>query len=163
MGRPTGAYRADVPSFTTVAGSWPVQLGLTVVMVLVACWLMDLSMRGFTGQWRRERRRRPVRFRAPLPRTPPAEPRRRALQAVAADLRRLRRELALVSTGASAAHRAGLQAAYDDLLVEAAEALDVPHRLRQTVPGEAREMERLRLGTALTDAGLVLGDPGARG
>ncbi|MCO7222563.1 hypothetical protein, partial [Klenkia sp. PcliD-1-E] len=87
---------------------------------------------------------------------------RRAVQAIAADLRRLRRELALVATG-SAAHRAGVLAAYDDVLVEAAGTLDVPHRLREAAPGEDRELERLRLAEALAGAGLVVSDPRDRG
>ncbi|WP_131802006.1 hypothetical protein [Klenkia taihuensis] len=152
---------------------WPVQLALVLAMVLAMVWLMDLSLRLFTGQARLPRRRRtdrrrvrrparrPDTDRAPLG-APPVAPDRRAVQAVAADLRRLRRELSLVATG-SAAHRAGVLAAYDDVLVEAAGALEVPHRLRDAAPGEDREVERLRLAAALADAGLVVSDPRDRG
>lgn len=169
----TGAYRRRVPPLADVVRSWPVQLGLVVAMVLVGAALMDLALRAFTGQLRRPvlrppvlrlraPRRRPTRARAAVGTAVP-EPRRRPLQAVALDLRRLGREIALVSAGTPAAHRAGLQAAYDDVLVEAAAALEVGHRLRGCAPGEERELERLRLVTALVDAGLVLSPPGARG
>jgi hypothetical protein len=155
-----------------VLGSWPVQLGLVIAMAVVGCWLFDLALRSFTGTLRLPRRR-PARRRrgrrrvrrpgaALRPSRRPVEPVRRPLQAVAADLRRLGRELALVSTG-SAVHRAGVQAAYDDVLVEAAASLQVPHRLTATSPGEERELERLRLLVALGDAGLVVGPPGPRG
>lgn len=169
MARLTGAYRAGVSSFSAVLGSWPVQLGLVFAMVLAAAALMDLSMRAFTGQLhRRPGRRTPGRLlgRRPGRRTSrarpgagrrlPAAPTRRPLQSVALDLRRLGRELALVSAGTPAAHRRGLQAAYDDVLIEAAATLEVPHRLPACDPGEERELERLRLLTALTDAGLVV-------
>ena len=143
--RPARAYRADVPS-------WVVYLGSTVLVVLAAAWAIDLAMRAFTGTLRYVPRRRPVRGGT-------ARAGARALPAVAADLRRLRRELALVGSGTSAAHRAGLAAAYDDVLVEAAAALDVAHRLRSAAPGEDREVERLRVETALVDAGLPTTDP----
>ncbi len=151
---------------------WPLQLALVVVMVVGSVWLMDLSLRLFTGQAHLPRRRRTDHraARRPAVRRPqarrPARPvvtaDRRALQVVAADLRRLRRELSLVATG-SAAHRAGVLAAYDDVLLEAAVALEVPHRLREAAPGEDREVERLRLADALADAGLVVSDPRDRG
>lgn len=164
MASVTGAYGLAV-SFSAVVASWPVQLGSVVVMVLVAAALMDLTMRAFTGQLRRPRVRvhtRTVRARTATRAAEPP-PRRRPLQAVALDLRRLGREISLVSAGTPAAHRQGLQAAYDDVLVEAATALEVDHRLRECPPGEEREVERLRLITALVDAGLVVSSPGAHG
>ncbi|RBY75259.1 hypothetical protein DQ238_20220 [Geodermatophilus sp. TF02-6] len=96
----------------------------------------------------------PVRRRA----AQPAQPSRRPLEVVAADLRRLTRQLARVPAGVPMARRRGLQAAYDDVLVEAAELLEVPHTLTGTPPGTAREVERLRLQAALADAGLVVHD-----
>jgi hypothetical protein len=86
----------------------------------------------------------------------PVRPSHRPLEVVAADLRRLSRQLAQVPAGAPMARRRGLQAAYDDVLVEAAELLEVPHTLGDTPPGLAREAERLRLQAALTAAGLVV-------
>lgn len=83
---------------------------------------------------------------------------RRPLQAVAADVRRLRRQLALVPAGAPMARRRALQAAYDDVLGEAARMLDVPHALATEPPGRARDVERIRLLAALEAAGLAVGD-----
>lgn len=143
-----------------VATVWWVQLAAIVAMTVGTAWLFDLTMRAFSGTLRRPRRRpRRTAARRPLPAAPPD---RRSVQAIAADLRRLRRELALVSIG-SAAHRAGVLAAYDDVLVEAAGTLEVPHRLRQACAGEEREVERLRLAAALADTGLVISDPQDRG
>src|SRR3954447_2627750 len=75
--------------------------------------LMDLLFRWFTGQLRpgRAARRRDD---APL------EPARRPIEDVAADLRRLSRQVAMVPSGTPQARRLGIQAAYDDVLREAA-------------------------------------------
>lgn len=82
---------------------------------------------------------------------------RRPLEAVAADVRRLGRQLALVPTGAPMVRRRALQAAYDDVLAEAADMLGVPHTLTTEPPGRARDVERLRLVAALEAAGLAVG------
>src|SRR5918993_731540 len=84
-----------------------------------------------------------------------APPLNRPIEVVAADLRRLARQLDRVPAGAPMARRRGLQAAYDDVLVEAALALAVPHTLTDRPDGRARDVERLRLRAAVTDAGLV--------
>ena len=86
--------------------------------------------------------------------TPPP---RRPLQLVAADLRRLTRELSMVPGGTPAARRAGLLAAYDDVLAEAAVLLAVPNALAGQT-GAARELERMRLLGQLEAAGLVVTD-----
>jgi hypothetical protein len=83
-------------------------------------------------------------------------PGRRPLQVVAADVRRLARSLALVPAGAPMARRRALTAAYDDVLIEAALQLEVPHQLRTTPEGPARDLERLRLVAALEAAGLAV-------
>jgi hypothetical protein len=82
----------------------------------------------------------------------------RPLEQVAADLRRLGRQLAHVPAGAPMARRRGLQAAYDDVLAEAARLLEVPHTLDGVPPGRARDVERLRVQAALADAGLAVPD-----
>ncbi|SDX72401.1 hypothetical protein SAMN05661080_00973 [Modestobacter sp. DSM 44400] len=84
----------------------------------------------------------------------PAVPTRRPLELVAADVRRLARELAMVPSGTPVARRRGLLAAYDDVLCEAAAALEVPEHLAD-VPLAGREVERIRLLAALRSAGLV--------
>lgn len=82
-------------------------------------------------------------------------PPRRSLQLVAADLRRLTRELSMVPGGMPVARRRGLLAAYDDVLVEAAHLLQVSHRLTAQ-PEPLRELERIRLLGQLEAAGLVV-------
>jgi hypothetical protein len=122
-------------------------VGLLTGWLLGAFALLELLLRWFTGQFRFRRRRR---------RTDesPFEATRRPIQDVAADLRRLSRQLALVPGGTPQARRLGIQAAYDDVLVEAARQLEVPHALREASPGRARDAERRRLEIALATAGL---------
>lgn len=87
-------------------------------------------------------------------RMPPLD--RRPLEAVTADIRRLRRRMALVPAGAPMVRRRALQAAYDDVLAEAAAMLGVPHTLATDPPGPGRDAERLRLLVALEAAGLAV-------
>jgi hypothetical protein len=84
--------------------------------------------------------------------------RRRPVQEVAADLRRLARELAAVPAGAPFIRWQALQTAYDRVLVEAAESLEVPHTLPDLPMGSARDIERLRVVCALEATGLVVQD-----
>ncbi|MCW2740115.1 MAG: uncharacterized protein JWR45_537 [Blastococcus sp.] len=85
------------------------------------------------------------------------EPLRRPLQVVAADVRRLARQIALVPAGAPMLRRRALAAAFDDVLIEAALLLDVPHGLAAVpVDSAARDLERLRLFAALEAAGLAV-------
>jgi hypothetical protein len=81
---------------------------------------------------------------------------RRPVQQVAADVRRLGRQLTAVPAGAPMVRRRALQAAYDDVLTEAAGMLGVPHALASEPPGRRREVERLRLLAALEAAGLAV-------
>jgi hypothetical protein len=83
-------------------------------------------------------------------------PTRRPLQIVAADVRRLARQLSLVPAGAPMARRRALVAAYDDVLCEAALLLDVPTDLATCAVGPERDLERIRLLAALEDAGLAV-------
>lgn len=88
----------------------------------------------------------------------PAEPDHRPIQVVAADLRRLSRQLALVPAGAPLVRWRALWFAYDAVLLEAAELLEVSHTLPGTPAGMARDIERLRMLAALEGAGLVVRD-----
>ncbi len=81
---------------------------------------------------------------------------RRPIQVGAADVRRLARQLSLVPAGAPMARRRALAAAYDDVLVEAADLLDIEHELRTTPDGPARDSERFRLLADLEGAGLAV-------
>ena len=81
-------------------------------------------------------------------------PQARPLQAVAADPRRLGRQVALVPAGAPMIRRRALLAAYDDVLGEAAAMVEVGCELTALPEGRAREVERLRVICALRAAGL---------
>jgi hypothetical protein len=113
---------------------------------------LGLAFRVFSGQFRLDlQARRRVRGRDPEP-----APVHRPIEQVAADLRRLARQLDRVPAGSPQARRRGFQAAYDDVLVEAAAQFAVPHVLGRLTPGAARDVERLRVEVALADAGLVV-------
>jgi hypothetical protein len=107
---------------------------------------------GRTGQGTRSRK--VVRVR----RTPGPMTNRRPVQEVAADLRRLARELAAVPAGAPYIRWQALQTAYDRVLTEAAELLEVDHSLRDLPMGTPRDIERLRIVCALEASGLVVQD-----
>jgi hypothetical protein len=81
---------------------------------------------------------------------------RRPVQDVAADVRRLTRQLALVPSGAPLVRWRALWAAYDAVLAEAAEQLDVAHELGSTCVGTPRDIERVRVLAALESAGLAV-------
>ena len=154
---------------------------LTPVLVLAAWFgVMVVLAAVLTVVWRRclggpppPPRRRRFRRSAELPPDPTsgsgrsrraAWPRRstgpvarcRPVQAVAADLRRLSRELATVPAGAPFVRWQALQSAYDRVLVEAAEQLEVPHAMTDLPMGGARDVERLRVVCALEAAGMVV-------
>ena len=130
---------------TTVVALFALAVGLLVL----PGGLLTVTDRWLAGE-------HPLRRRRPQPAAPASA--RRPLQVVAADLRRLSRQLALVPAGASLVRWQALWAAYDDVLAEAAEALEIPHDLPATANGLPREFERLRLITALEDAGLAVHD-----
>ena len=108
-----------------------------------------IAWTGPTVRWILRRRRNRAAARNP-------EPMRRPLQVVAADVRRLGRQLALVPAGAPMARRRALAAAYEDVLVEVAVLLDVPNDLRTAPVGPARDAARLRLLADLEEAGLAV-------
>ena len=81
---------------------------------------------------------------------------RRPLEQVAADLRRLDRQFALVPSGATLVRWRALWAAYDRVLMEAAEQLEVAHTLPDMQVGVARDIERLRVVSAVEACGLVV-------
>jgi hypothetical protein len=77
---------------------------------------------------------------------------------VAADLRRLVQQVALVPSGSTLVRWKALWAAYDGVLVEAAEMLELHEELAAQPPGLARDIERVRVLAALEDAGLMVRD-----
>jgi hypothetical protein len=117
--------------------------GTTVVVAALIAWTGPIA-RWLHLRWERQRAaRRP-------------EPWRRPLQVVAADVRRLGRQLSLVPGGAPMARRRALIAAYEDVLVEAAVLLDIPNDLRTAPSGPVRDAARLRLLADLEEAGLAV-------
>jgi hypothetical protein len=79
------------------------------------------------------------------------------LERLAADLRRLRHQRAV--SGRSRVQREGARLAYEDVLRETAQALEISHNLERPSRGIGREVELLRIEQALLDAGLVLTGP----
>lgn len=86
--------------------------------------------------------------------TPPPAPARPPIEALVRDLRRLAREMATVPQGATQVRRRGLQLAYDEALVSACAALEVEHRLSDSPLGWTRDLERLRVESALESCGV---------
>ena len=79
------------------------------------------------------------------------------IEQLAADLRRLR---AIVGSDAhrSAAHQLGNRLAYDKLLRQVCEMLEIEHELDGDSIGFERDIERIRVEAELERAGLILSD-----
>jgi hypothetical protein len=79
------------------------------------------------------------------------------LEQVAANLRRLR---AVVTRDAhrSAAHQMGDRLAYDQVLMQACQMLEIEHDLSGETAGMERDIERLRVEAELERAGVVLSE-----
>jgi hypothetical protein len=122
---------------------------LLQIGVVVAVAAALIAWTGPTARWVLRRRRN---RRAALQ----PESLRRPLQVVAADVRRLGRQIALVPAGAPMARRRALTAAYEDVLIEAAVLLDVPNDLPTTPAGPVRDAARRRLLADLEEAGLAV-------
>jgi hypothetical protein len=79
------------------------------------------------------------------------------IEQLAADLRRLR---AILGSDAhrSAAHQMGNRLAYDKLLTQVCEMLEIEHELDGESIGFERDIERIRVEAELERAGLILSD-----
>jgi hypothetical protein len=79
------------------------------------------------------------------------------IEQLAADLRRLR---AILGSDAhrSAAHQMGNRLAYDKLLMQVCEMLEIEHDLESESIGFERDIERIRVEAELERAGLILSD-----
>jgi hypothetical protein len=108
------------------------------IVPTAACWALLRLPRLV----RRFRRTRPVVTNPPIER-------------VAADLRRVHRVLNAFGPGTPMVRRRGALQAYDSLLIQACQAVDVPHRL-DAMAGTPLEIERLRVEQSLISAGLVI-------
>jgi hypothetical protein len=124
------------------------------VVTLVACTLMlGIAVGLFVCQDEMSRVHRRLRARLAPPPVVPTGP---AIEELARSLRRLRSEVRSPRPGTTMARRRGAAAAYEDLLVQAAQALGVPDTLSDLREGTDREAERLRLEHVLREAGLVI-------
>jgi hypothetical protein len=117
-------------------------LGLAVVTAMLAIVLWVVFYGGSARLY--------VRRHLPAPTTPAGPP----IEALAADLKRLRAATRSVAPGTSLVRRNATLAAYDDTLVQACLALGLPDTLTGLPPGTDREAERLRVEALLEAAGL---------
>ena len=79
----------------------------------------------------------------------------RPVEQLAADLRRLRVAVA-TDQRRSATHQLANRVAYDQLLIQACQMLNVPHELGKNMAGPERDIERIRVEAELERAGIVL-------
>lgn len=86
------------------------------------------------------------------------QPTGRPVEALAADLRRLRAELVSRRPTNNVRHT-GLLAAYDDVLVAMCGRLEIATPLGELAHGRDRDVERLRAEAAVQDAGIRLDPP----
>ena len=91
-------------------------------------------------------------------RAAPPAPLGRPIEHVARDAQRLGRRFRYVPAGVSFIRFEATRRAYDDVLAEACEMLDVPHLLRVLPPGPELDVERQRVELALDRAGLSVDD-----
>jgi hypothetical protein len=127
-----------------------IDLALITGGVVGACWLIahaaDVLELGVRGA-------RALHLMKPLPPVPPGMP----IERIAADLRRLRPEALLPAAGTPMARRKAIVAAYDQALLDACRALDVPTELDSVTDAFERESERLRTEAELERAGVSFG------
>ncbi len=88
---------------------------------------------------------------------PPPVPEGMPIERIAADLRRIRPQARRLVDGTPMARRIAIVAAYDEALVDACRALDVPTELGRISDALERESERLRTEAELERAGVDLG------
>jgi hypothetical protein len=86
----------------------------------------------------------------------------RPVEQLAADLRRLRVAVA-TDQRRSATHQLANRVAYDQLLMQACQMLNVPHELGKNTAGPERDIERIRVEAELERAGIVLSSAGRSG
>ncbi len=138
-----------------MAGMWswlrdygPLLLAWACVQVVLAGAI------GFwAGWWPWQRRLGTLVARLLGPRPAPVVPLHRPIELVGADVRRLR--AAFGQHGMRFAKYEGTRRAYDGVLAEAADSLELAHFLDVVPPGVDRDLERVRVERLLEDAGLL--------
>jgi hypothetical protein len=84
----------------------------------------------------------------------------RPVEQLAADLRRVS---VATDQRRSATHQLANRVAYDQLLMQACQMLNVPHELGKNTAGPERDIERIRVEAELERAGIVLSSAGRSG
>jgi hypothetical protein len=142
MAPPT--YRRTMPD-----EAWGItELALITAGVILTLWtiahLADVLERGD----------RVARF-LKIVKSPAPAPAGMPIERIAADLRRIRPQALLPTTGMPMARRRAIVAAYDEALLDACRALDVPTDLDRLTDALERESERLRTEAELARAGVA--------
>lgn len=90
------------------------------------------------------------------------EPNHPPIEQIAADLRRVASWSRTLPEGSTYVRHRGAELAYDDLLISACRALQIPTELRDLPSGWERDVERLRVEACLIRAGMPIrrGRPG---
>ena len=78
------------------------------------------------------------------------------IERIAADLRRIRPQALTQASGTPMARRQAIAAAYDEALLDACRALEIPTELDRVTDALERESERLRTEAELERAGVTL-------
>ena len=144
---------ADV--YQVVLGAVAVSIMILLpVGVVLLCDLLAGRWDAAISNWRESRRQKAERRRnLRAMRSQQGVP----LEQVAANLRRLRGVLS-VDAHRSAVHQIGNRLAYDQVLIQASEMLQIEHDLAKHSAGMERDIERLRVEAELERAGVVLSD-----
>jgi len=134
-----------------------IAVAIMVLVPILGLVFYDLLVGRWDGSLRRWRERRSE---SAVHRQAVRELRRQQgvpIEQLAADLRRLR---AIVGSDAhrSAAHQMGNRLAYDKLLRQVCEMLEIEHELDGDSIGFERDIERIRVEAELERAGLILSD-----
>ncbi len=90
---------------------------------------------------------------------PPPQPAGPPIERIAADIRRIRAQIAHAPPGMPVARMRGWLDAYDEVLVTACNALGLEEQIRAIPHGAQRNLERERVERALMRAGLRLRSP----
>jgi hypothetical protein len=134
------AYREDMAGYVEVI--------VSTVIVAVVLKVLLAALLGGLWEWRSWRF-----LTRPFRRPEPAAPHRRPLQQIAEDVRRISERYH--QDGMRFAQYEGRRQAFDRVLSEAADALEIEHLLDVLPPGPERDHERERIEGRLVDAGVL--------
>jgi hypothetical protein len=139
-----------------------VRLTIHASAILVGVPLMANAIHDLlSGRWDEHLGRRPPSGPADAGAAAP-HLRGRPIEQLAADLRRLRVAVA-TDQRRSATHQLATRVAYDQLLMQACQMLNVPHELGKNTAGPQRDIERIRVEADQERAGNELSPAGRSG